>query len=116
MTDTLFRALISTGVLLQVAAVALGFTRLGWRVPLIVAGVALALGAVAVWLSEGARPHAIGIGTAAWAVVLSALAAWHGLSESPVAAWTYRGAFGLQVLAAGFVFWFAFFFRLNRLW
>lgn len=116
MTDNILRVLISIGVLLQAGALGLGFTRLGWRMPMIVAGVALALGAVGVWLYEGAKIHAIGVGVAVWAVVLSALAAWHGLSDGAAAAWSYRAAFGLQCLAAGLVFWFAFFFRLNRLW
>ena len=95
MTDNTFKALILAGVLLQLTAVGLGFTSLGWRTPLIAAAAALALGAVGVWLGTGADPHPLGVGTALWAAVVLALGAWHGLSDGRLAAWSFRVAFVL---------------------
>ena len=116
MADREIKVLITVGVGLQVAAVALGFTTLGWRGPLVAAGAALALGILAVWAHEGAKRKAFHLSVVAACLAVLVLATWHGFTDSPVAAWCYRVAFGLQAVAAILFMAFCCLFRLNRLW
>ena len=116
MNDATIKALVSVGLLVQAAAVALGFTSVGWRWPLAAATAAVALGILAVRFID--LPTVDGLGLAVIAFSLAALgaAAWHAASLSPAAAWMTRILFGVEALGLLLLLAFLLFFRMNRLW
>ena len=99
------KALLIGGLLVQAAAIGLGFTSLGWRWPLVAAAVAVALGALA-------------LARRTWAFVAAAIliAGWHGMSDAPTAAWALRIVFALEALAQLAFLMFMLTFRMKRLW
>ena len=105
MGDREIKILAIAGLLVQAAAVGLGFTALGWRWPLIAAAVAVALGMLLPtrrtwWIAAIAVP----------------IAAWHGMSDAPAAAWALRIVFTLEGLLQLAVLVFLLTFRMTRLW
>ena len=103
--DRDIKILVIVGLIAQAAAIGLGFTALGWRWPLIAAAVAVALGALA-------------LSRRAWwiAAIAIPIAAWHGMSDAPAAAWALRIVFGLEALAQLALLVFLLTFRMKRLW
>ena len=94
------KLLLAAGLLVQAGALALG-----GRGPLIAGAVAVALGAAV--LSRRTW------GFAAAAILV---AAWHGMSDAPAAAWALRIVFGLEALAQLALLLFLLTFRMTRLW
>ena len=105
MNDRAVKLLLAAGLAVQAAAVGLGFTALGWRGALIGAAVVVALGALV-------------LSRRAWWIAAIALpiAAWHGMSDAPAAAWALRIVFGLEALAQLALLTFLLTFRMTRLW
>jgi len=116
MNDSTIKALVAAGLLLQAAAVALGFTAAGWRWPIAVATAAIALGVLGVQIADAPPRDAVGRGIALFSVAALAAAAWHAASASPYAAWTARVFFGVEALGQILIALFFLFFRMNRLW
>ncbi len=116
MNDSTIKALVGAGLLLQAAAVALGFTSLGWRWPLVAATALIALGMLAVRAMESSAVDPPGMILIGFSIGALGAAAWHAASLSPAAAWTLRAAFGLEALALLALLAFLLLFRLNRLW
>lgn len=116
MNDSTIKALAAAGLLLQAAAVGLGFTSAGWRWPIAAATAAVALGVLGVQLADAPPRDTVGRGIALFAVAAIAAAAWHAASVSASAAWTARIFFGLEALGQILIVLFFLFFRMNRLW
>ncbi|HEX7898892.1 MAG TPA: hypothetical protein VF950_14105 [Planctomycetota bacterium] len=97
------KILVIVGLIVQAAAIGLGFTALGWRWPLIAAAVAVALGALL-------------LSRRAWWIpaIVIPIAAWHGMSDA--AAWPLRIVFTLEALLQAAVLIFLLTFRMTRLW
>jgi hypothetical protein len=116
MNDSTIKVLVSVGLLLQAAAVALGFTSAGWRWPLVAATAAVALGILAVRFIDSPTVDGLGLAVIGFSVAALGASAWHGASLSPVAAWMARFLFGVEALGQLLLLAFLLFFRLNRLW
>jgi hypothetical protein len=116
MNDSTIKILVSVGLLLQAAAVALGFTSVGWRWPLIAATAAVALGILAVRFIDSPTVDGLGLAVIAFSVAALGAAAWHGASPSPAAAWTARILFGVEALGQLAILLFLLLFRMDRLW
>src|SRR3954471_1667167 len=116
MNDSTIKVLVSVGLLLQAAGVALGFSALGWRWPLVAATAAVALGILAVRFIDSPTVDGLGLAVIAFSLAALGAAAWHGASPSPVAAWMARLFFGAEALGQLLLLAFLLFFRLNRLW
>ena len=116
MNDSTIKALVIVGLLLQAAAVALGFTSVGWRWPLAAATAAVALGILAVRFIDSPTVDGLGLALIAFSVAALGAAAWHGVTPSPVAAWMARILFGVEALGQLAILLFLLLFRMDRLW
>ena len=116
MNDATIKVLVSVGLLVQAAAVALGFTTVGWRWPLAAATAAVALGILAVRFIDSPAVDGLGLAVIAFSLAALGAAAWHAASTSPVAAWMTRILFGAEALGLLAILLFLLLFRMNRLW
>ncbi|HUR37999.1 MAG TPA: hypothetical protein VM222_00815 [Planctomycetota bacterium] len=116
MNDSAIKALVSVALLLQAAAVALGFTSVGWRWPVAAATAAVGLGILAVRVIDSPTVDGLGLAVIAFSVAALGAAAWHAASPSPVAAGMARILFGLEALGLLAILLFLLLFRMNRLW
>jgi hypothetical protein len=113
-SDAQVKGLAALGLLVQLGALAAGFTALGWRWPLVAvtaAGALLLLAGFRQGNKEGINAFIL-VAT----VVSLAAAGWHAASDAPAAAWALRIVYGLHVLLMGAFLVFLLTFRLNRLW
>ena len=110
------KGLVALGLLVQLGALAAGFTSLGWRWPLVAV---TAAGAILLLLLAGVK-EGRAEGLNAFVVILTlvslAAAGGHAASAAPAAAWALRIVFGLHVLLMSALLVFLLTFRLNRLW
>jgi hypothetical protein len=116
MNDSTIKVLVSVGLLLQAAAIALGFTSIGWRWPLSAATAAVALGILAVRFIDSPSVDGLGLAVISFSVAALGAAAWHAASTSPAAAWMARILFGVEALLLLAILLFLLLFRMNRLW
>jgi hypothetical protein len=116
MTDGILKVLVTAGLLVQLTALGLGFTSLGWRWPLIAGGSAVAAGCLVVVALETRSMDALSGAFTACCLGVLASAAWHAFSPAPAAAYLYRTWFVIELLFMLLAGWFAFFFKMTRLW
>jgi len=116
MTDSTIKALVAAGLLLQAAALALGFTSLGWRWPLVAVTALIAAGILALSATPVASSDSFERTLMGFSLAAIGAAVWHAASASPAAAWTLRTAFGLEALILTALLAFLLLFRLTRLW
>jgi hypothetical protein len=113
--DASVKGLLFAGLLVQAGAVAAGFTRLGWRWPLIAATTAVALGLFAVG-GRRDRNDPLYRALRLFVSLSLAAAAWHAGSPVAAAAWALRIAFAGQVLVLLAPLLFLLTFLMKRLW
>jgi hypothetical protein len=115
MNDDSIKILVTTGLLVQAAAIGLGFSSVGWRWPVAGATAIVALGILTVML--GWEPPDDPLKRTVFAAALLALAAavGHAASPAPAAAWIARAAFGVEALFQILIALFMFFFKMDRL-
>src|SRR4051812_39179626 len=111
MNDDSVKILVTAGLLVQIAAIGLGFSAVGWRWPITGATAIVALGILAVMLGWERPNDALSRAVFAAALLALAAAAGHAASPSPAAAWIARGAFGIEALFQILIALFLIFFK-----
>ena len=115
MTDRMVLTLLVSGLIVQGAAVGIGFTSLGWRWPLIGAGVLVSLGCILGVVLDGGRMDGPAVGVLAFSALVLGLAAGHGFSTHPVLVWSLRIGVGVQALGMALLLAFLLTFKMSRL-
>jgi hypothetical protein len=114
-TDPIIKSLVVSGLLVQTTAVALGFTRVGWRWPSAAAGALVSLGFLFVLFADGGKFDGLEYGMLALSVLTLALAAGRALSTHPAIAAFLWGAMAIQAVIMIFLTLVLFFLKMNKL-
>src|SRR5262245_56460341 len=101
MTDRLVWTLLISGLLIQAAALGVGFTSLGWRWSLVGAGVLVSLGSLLAAFLDGGKLDGAVIAYIGFNVVVLGLAVGHALSVHPALVWALRIGILIQALGMG---------------
>jgi hypothetical protein len=107
--------LLVAGLLVQTSAIALGFTRVGWRWPSVAAGVLVSLGFLFVLFADGGKFDGLEYGMLALSVLTLGLAVGRALSTHPAIAPFLWGLMALQAVVMIFLTLVMFFLKMNKL-
>ncbi len=103
MTDRLVWTFLISGLLIQAAALGTGFTSVGWRWPLVGAGVLVSLGSLLAAFLDGGKLDGQVLAFIGFSVLVLGLAIAHAFSTHPALAWSLRIGMILQALGMGFL-------------
>jgi hypothetical protein len=103
MTDRLVWTFLISGLVLQAAALGIGFTSVGWRWPLVGAGLLVSLGSLLAAFLDGGKPDGPGLTFIGFSVLVMGLAVGHAFSLHPALAWSLRIGIAIQAFGMGFL-------------
>jgi hypothetical protein len=107
--------LVFSGLGVQAAALVLGFTRVGWRWPMVGAGTLVSLGfLLTIWL-DGGRLEGLPLAVVLFSILVLGLAGGHAASAHPAVAWPLRAGIIVQALLLLLLVAFFLFFQMDRL-
>jgi hypothetical protein len=107
--------LLVSGLLVQAAAVGMGFTSVGWRWPIVGAAVLVSLGTLFVVFVDSGRIDGLKSGVIGFSVGVLALALARSLSTHSSFAAFLAGAVAFQAIVMISLLLVVFFFKMNRL-
>jgi hypothetical protein len=113
MTDRIITTLVVSGLVVQAAALAGGFTSLGWRWPMVAAGALVSLGSLVAAVADGGRPDGQVLGFCAFNLAVLCLAVGHAFSTHPGIAWPLRIGIGIQALGLALLLLFLLTFKMR---
>jgi len=103
MTDRLVWTFLISGLVIQAAALGIGFSSVGWRWPLVGAGVLVSLGSLLAAFLDGGKLDGQVLAYIGFNVLVLGLAVGHALSAHPAIAWSLRIGIIIQALGMGFL-------------
>ena len=98
MTDRLVWTLLISGLLIQAAALGIGFSSVGWRWPFVGAGVLVSLGSLLAAFLDGGKPDGALLAYVGFNVLVLGLALGQAFSTHPALVWSLRIGVGIQAL------------------
>ena len=107
--------MVVSGLLVQATAIALGFTRVGWRWPSVAAGVLVSLGFLFVLIADGGKFDTWEYSLLALSVLTLGLAVGRALSTHPAINAFLWGGIALQAVIMFTLMLVLFFLKMNKL-
>jgi hypothetical protein len=98
MNDRTVWTLLISGLVIQAAALGVGFTSLGWRWALVGAGLLVSLGSLIAAFLDGGKPDGALLVYVGFNVLVLGLAVAHAFSTHPALVWSLRIGVGIQAL------------------